>query len=132
MKLVSLGTRGGIKARSPKHYQNASLLIEKGHDRIMIDCGTDWLSHHSLLRPTAIPITDGHVDHVEGLKRGAPCPVYATDETFLLIKRYQINDKRTILPDIPFNVGEVECTPFALEHSLRVAAVGYRITAGGP
>lgn len=130
MKVIFLGTRGGIKARSAEHYQHASLLLEEGHDRIMIDCGTDWLAYLNIIQPTAVIITHAHADHVGGLKCGAPCPVYATGETFDRIKRYPLSTKITITPCVPFDVGGIEFVPFALEHSLHAPAVGYRITHG--
>ncbi len=127
MKLIFLGTRGGIKARSKLHYQHASLLIKKRSQRIMIDCGADWLGHVNDIRPTAIVITHAHPDHVDGLKQGAPCPIYGTQAIIDRIKRFPLNCKLVTI-DEPFFIGTLEFTPFALEHSLHAPAVGYRVT----
>ena len=48
----------------------------------MVDCGEDWLGRVEAIRPDAIIITHGHPDHAFGLRSGAPCPVYATSETW--------------------------------------------------
>jgi glyoxylase-like metal-dependent hydrolase (beta-lactamase superfamily II) len=48
----------------------------------MIDCGADWLARLKAVAPSAIVITHAHPDHAFGLARGAPCPVYATAETW--------------------------------------------------
>ncbi len=131
MDLLFLGTRGGIKARSKAHCRHASLLVKQSRHRVMIDCGADWLSHLSSIKPTAIVITHAHPDHVGGLKSGAPCPVYATADTFTRIKRYPIDKKIIVFPNIPFTVGSLTLTAFSLEHSLNAPAVGYRITQNG-
>lgn len=127
MKLLFLGTRGGIKARSKEHYRHASLLIKQGSERIMIDCGGDWLTHLTTLKPTAIVITHAHPDHVNGLKNGAPCPVYATADTYDRIKRYPLAEKIVVIPNNTFALGSLILTPFSVEHSLNAPAVGYRI-----
>lgn len=48
----------------------------------MLDCGADWLGRVARLRPSAIVLTHAHPDHAAGLADGAPCPVYATAETW--------------------------------------------------
>jgi glyoxylase-like metal-dependent hydrolase (beta-lactamase superfamily II) len=63
----------------------------------MIDCGTDWLGRLDAVSPTAIVLTHAHLDHAAGLAEGAPCPVYATKQTWYLIDRFPIED-RHILP----------------------------------
>ena len=60
----------------------------------MIDCGADWLGRLPSVAPTAIVLTHAHPDHAAGLVEGAPCPVYATKETFDLLDRYPIRDRR--------------------------------------
>ena len=62
----------------------------------MLDCGADWLGRVARLRPSAIVLTHAHPDHAGGLADGAPCPVYATAETWGRIGRYPIAERRII------------------------------------
>jgi phosphoribosyl 1,2-cyclic phosphodiesterase len=96
----------------------------------MIDCGADWLKALKRVRPTAIVLTHGHGDHAFGLAAGAPCPVYATEETWALIARYPIEDRHVVTPRKPFTVGGVSFEAFTVQHSLRAPAVGYRVRKG--
>jgi phosphoribosyl 1,2-cyclic phosphodiesterase len=99
--------------------------------RVLVDCGADWLGKIRALRPQAIILTHAHLDHAGGLKRGAPCPVYATAQTWAGLKRYPVRDWETIEPRRPVKIGDVEFEAFSVEHSLIAPAVGYRITADG-
>ena len=96
----------------------------------MIDCGADWLDRLEVVTPTAIIITHAHPDHAFGLARGAPCPVYATEETWSLLARYPIADRRTVHPRESFSIGGISFEAFPVDHSLRAPAVGYRVKAG--
>src|SRR5438067_1421360 len=82
MKLTFLGTRGEIDTRTRRHRMHTSLLVSHGGARAMIDCGLDWLGKFERLHPSAIVLTHAHPDHAWGLKRGAPCPVYAPQKTW--------------------------------------------------
>ncbi len=93
-KVTFLGTRGGIKLRSRRHWYHSALLIERAGARVMIDCGADWLGRLCRIRPGAILLTHAHPDQAAGLARGAPCTVYAPPRTFELLRRYPIEDKR--------------------------------------
>jgi phosphoribosyl 1,2-cyclic phosphodiesterase len=95
----------------------------------MIDCGADWLSRLKRVDPTAIVLTHAHGDHAFGLANGAPCPVYATEETFELIGRFPL-EVRVIEPRRRFRIGTIGFEAFPVEHSLRAPAVGYRVGAG--
>lgn len=129
IKLIFLGTRGEIEARSRHHRRHSSLLIEDGSARIMIDCGSDWLDRVNSIAPTAIVLTHAHPDHAAGLAKGAPCPVYATKETLDLIGRYPIDDRRELPLQRTMPIGKLKFKAFTVEHSLRAPAVGYRISA---
>jgi phosphoribosyl 1,2-cyclic phosphodiesterase len=101
-----------------------------GQARAMIDCGTDWLGRIETLRPSAIVLTHAHPDHAGGLAEGAPCPVFATAESWRLLSDLPIRDRRIIAPRSPVSIARAVFEAFALDHSLRAPAVGYRITAG--
>lgn len=127
MTLIFPGTRGEIELRSRLHRMHTCLRV--GPD-ILVDCGTDWLGKLERLRPKTIVLTHAHVDHVGGLQDGFAGRVYATAQTWERIKRYPIEDKRTVTPRLPFRIGRVTFEAFTLEHSLIAPAVGYRIMAG--
>jgi phosphoribosyl 1,2-cyclic phosphodiesterase len=130
MRLWFLGTRGEIEARSRLHQRHSSLLISHRHDRVLLDCGLDWLGELERLRPPAVLVTHGHPDHVGGLKHGAPCPVYATEATWRLIGRWPIAERRTLRPHTTYAVGAIAFQAVPVEHSLRAPAVAFRVTAG--
>lgn len=96
----------------------------------MIDCGADWLDRMKAVAPAAILLTHAHSDHAFGLAQGAPCPVYATDETWSLIKRFPLADRNRVELRHPFRIGTISFEAFAVAHSLRAPAVGYRIKSG--
>jgi phosphoribosyl 1,2-cyclic phosphodiesterase len=125
-----LGTRGYIDLKTRLHRRHASALFSCGQGKLMMDCGEDWLDRVSTIKPDAILITHGHPDHAFGLKRGAPCPVYATHETWLNITAFPVEDKRLVVPRNRFRVVGLTVEAFALVHSTRAPAVGYRISRG--
>ena len=69
MKLMFLGTRGEIEARTPRHYMHSSLLISYRGAKVMIDCGLDWLGRFERLRPDAIVLTHAHPGPRLGLEK---------------------------------------------------------------
>lgn len=97
----------------------------------MIDCGADWLGRIEKLAPDAIVVTHAHPDHAWGLKGGAPCPVYASDESWALMADYTVRDRRLIAPRSPSRIRGLTFEAFPVVHSLRAPAVGYRVSAGG-
>jgi phosphoribosyl 1,2-cyclic phosphodiesterase len=97
----------------------------------MIDCGADWRNALKSVAPSAIVLTHGHPDHAFGLAKGAPCPVYATKETWSLIDRYPLDDRRIVKPRAPFVIGGVRFEAFPVQHSIRAPAVGYRVSGDG-
>ena len=130
MKLTFLGTRGEIEARTEAHGMHSALLVEYYHRRVMIDCGEDWRGRVEDVAPHAIVLTHAHPDHAWGLKEGAPCPVHATEETWQDIGSYPIEAREVIAPRRPVEIEGVRFEAFAVEHSTRCPAVGYRVSAG--
>jgi phosphoribosyl 1,2-cyclic phosphodiesterase len=96
----------------------------------MIDCGADWLRALKSVAPTAIVLTHGHPDHAFGLAHGAPCPVYATEETWSLIGRYPIAERRIVEARVPFAIGGIGLEAFPVQHSIRALAVGFLVKGG--
>jgi phosphoribosyl 1,2-cyclic phosphodiesterase len=130
VKLKFLGTRGEIELRTRLHLRHSSLEVSYLGHRTIIDRGTDWLRGSSRIDAEAILLTHAHPDHAGGLKNGAPCPVYATEATWRAIDRFPLPDRMVVLPRVPFSIHDITFEAFAVEHSLRAPAVGYRITAG--
>lgn len=96
----------------------------------MVDCGADWRSQVWRLRPPAIVLTHAHPDHAWGLRDGAPCPVFATAETWRTLQRFDIAERRTIEPREPSDIQGIKFEAFPVAHAVLAPAVGYRITAG--
>ncbi len=131
MFLRFLGTRGEIDLRTRRHARHSSLLVQRAHRRVMVDCGLDWRGRLGRVRPHAIVLTHGHPDHAFGLQDGSPCPVYATAETWQSIDKYPIPDRHVIEPRSPADIEGITFEAFPVEHSIRCPAVGYRVTADG-
>jgi len=96
----------------------------------MIDCGADWLGRLHRVRPEAIVLTHAHADHTSGLKNGAPCRVYGTEQTWCRLQSFPLPDRVVVEPRTPFCIHNIVFEAFPVEHSLRAPAVGYRITTG--
>lgn len=97
---------------------------------MLIDCGTDWLGRIDAIRPHAVVVTHAHPDHVDGLRDGAPCAVYATEAAWTRMDAFGLKERRTVEPRRPFRIGAIGFEAFTVEHSLNAPAVGYRIRAG--
>jgi ribonuclease BN (tRNA processing enzyme) len=130
MKLTFLGTRGEIEARTRRHRMHSSLLVSYRGADVMIDCGLDWLGKFERLHPTAIVLTHAHPDHAWGLKRGAPCPVFAPKETWQTLQSWPIRDRRLIKQRAPTKISGITFEAFSVEHSVIAPAVAYRIRTG--
>jgi phosphoribosyl 1,2-cyclic phosphodiesterase len=130
MILTFLGTRGEIDARTRRHRMHTSLLVSYRSAKVMIDCGLDWLGKFERLHPSAIVLTHAHPDHAWGLKRGAPCPVYATKATWQELQHYPIKERRLIKERTRTKVCGITFEAFPVEHSILSPAVGYRVSAG--
>jgi phosphoribosyl 1,2-cyclic phosphodiesterase len=130
MKLTFLGTRGEIENRTRRHRMHTSLMVSYRGADVMIDCGLDWLGKFERLRPSAIVLTHAHPDHAWGLKRGAPCPVYAPQKTWQELQLYPIKDRHLIEERTRTKICGITFEAFPVEHSILSPAVGYRVSAG--
>jgi phosphoribosyl 1,2-cyclic phosphodiesterase len=128
--LTFLGTRGEIEARTQRHRMHTSLLVSYHGARVMIDCGLDWLGKFERLHPSAIVLTHAHPDHAGGLKRGAPCPVYAPQETWRTLQGCNVGNRQLIKERTPTKICGITLEAFPVEHSILAPAVGYRVSAG--
>jgi phosphoribosyl 1,2-cyclic phosphodiesterase len=130
MNLTFLGTRGEIDTRTRRHRMHTSLLVSYRSANVMIDCGLDWLGKLKRVTPQAIVLTHAHPDHAWGLKRGAPCPVYAPEKTWQELRHYPIKDRHVIKERAPMKIRGITFEAFPVEHSILSPAVGYRVSAG--
>jgi phosphoribosyl 1,2-cyclic phosphodiesterase len=130
MKLTFVGTRGEIEARTRRHRMHSSLLVSYRNSNVMIDCGLDWLGKLKRVDPSAIVLTHAHPDHAWGLRRGAACPVYATEKTWQELRHYPINQRHVIKERTPTKICGITFEAFPVEHSILSPAVGYRLSAG--
>jgi phosphoribosyl 1,2-cyclic phosphodiesterase len=130
MILTFLGTRGEIDTRTRRHRMHTSLLVSYRGRRVMIDCGLDWLGKLKRVDPDAIVLTHAHPDHAWGLKRGAPCPVYATQTTWQELQHYPVKDRHVIKERVPTKICGITFEAFRVEHSILSPAVGYRVSVG--
>jgi phosphoribosyl 1,2-cyclic phosphodiesterase len=127
--LVFLGTRGDIEKKTRRHRRHSVLLAKEANARVLVDCGADWLGRIEALLPSAIVVTHAHPDHARGLANGAPCPVYATAESWRLLAAYPISGRRIMPEREPIDVDGITFEAFPVDHSIRAPAVGYRIAA---
>src|SRR5215468_2936983 len=112
MKLTFIGTRGEIDARTRRHRMHTSVLVSYRAANVMIDAGLDWLGKLKRLNPNAIVLTHAHPDHAWGLKRGAPCPVYATEKTWRELGHYPIKDRHVIKERTPTKISGITFEAF--------------------
>lgn len=132
MKLTFLGTRGYIDTVTDRHRRHTAALVSYRGRNLMIDCGLDWRDEVWKVRPQALIITHAHPDHAFGLKEGAPCPVWATAESWQTMADWPIREsqRHTMEPRRPVTISGIDVEAFPVIHSQRAPAVGYRITAG--
>ncbi len=130
VNLIFLGTRGEIEKRTRRHSMHTALLVSYRSAHVMIDCGLDWMGKFERLRPSAIVLTHAHPDHAWGLKRGAPCPVYAPQKTWQELQHYPIKDQHVMDERTRTKICGITFEAFPVEHSILSPAVGYRVSAG--
>ena len=82
----------------------------------------DWLGWLQRIAPAAVVLTHAHSDHAAGLAAGAPCPVYATKETWDLIHPFPIRDRHRLSLTKSVTIDGVRFKVFPVEHSIRAPA----------
>lgn len=132
MRLTFLGTRAFVDAKNRRHRRHSAALVEVRGGRLMIDCGADWQGRVDDIDPHAIVLTHGHPDHAFGLKDSAVAPVFATEETFRVLKENHIEVVRggTLQPVRRQVIHGIGVMAFPVIHSLRAPAVGLRLDDG--
>lgn len=133
LKITFLGTRGEIEPKTKRHRMHTATLLTYKGKRLMLDCGDSWLKKLDQIKPHHIIVTHAHPDHAFGLKGGAPCPVWATKETWNLINKYPIPQslRKLLVPRKKNRIEGVIIEAFPVVHSIRCPAVGYRISCEG-
>jgi phosphoribosyl 1,2-cyclic phosphodiesterase len=130
VKLTFLGTRGYVEVRTPLHRMQSSMAVSYNGKSVIVDCGADWLGKVEEWDAEAIVVTHAHPDHADGLKTGAPCPVYATKEAWEVMNAFDVRHRRLVTPREPTEIAGIGFEAFPVAHSSRAPAVGYRIAAG--
>jgi phosphoribosyl 1,2-cyclic phosphodiesterase len=130
VKLTFLGTRGNIDARTSLHQMHSSTKVSYYGKGVAIDCGADWRGKVGTWDVEAIVVTHAHPDHAAGLKDGAPCPVYATDDAWESMETWSIQERAVVTPRECIEIAGIAFEAFPVDHSSRAPAVGYRVTAG--
>ena len=105
-------------------------MVSGGGGRVLIDCGKDWLGHIRRLHPSAILISHAHDDHAAGLKRGAPCGVYASAESWSAMAAWPLAMRYVVPAWRTFALAGLLVEAWPVQHSVLAPAVGYRVTAG--
>ncbi|MEG1585838.1 MAG: MBL fold metallo-hydrolase [Bacteroidales bacterium] len=134
-------------ADSRDNRMRASVLVENGHDRILIDCGPDFRTQMLTFRPVspnALLLTHLHYDHVSGIDDLRPFCRHQAFRVFAerraaegLREKYSYmfqDHKYPGIPDIdlitihrtPFIVGNTPVIPIRLFH-YKLPVLGFRI-----
>ena len=134
MKCEFLGTRANIDPRNALHQILSALRISYYQTSLVVDCGEDWLGQVKDWGLDRIFTSHAHPDHAFGLKKGAPCPVNATKETWEVIDKFPIENPIVIAKHTPFKVPKngklgITCEAFPVTHSTRAPADGFRLSA---
>lgn len=114
VKLTFLGTKGYIDSCSPEHRRRSSLLLNYRSQRLMTDCGEDWLGRLDSVSPHTILVTHADPDHAFGRKAGAGCPVYASRKCWEGLEGFPIAERRVIRAREPFDIGAIRIEAFGL------------------
>lgn len=132
MKLTFLGTKGEIEEFTDRHRFHASLLVESGDARLLIDYG--MLHRYTLeeLHPDVVLITHAHPDTYAWLKQDirTDVPVWVTRET-LEYGKFRPPNAKLMEPREERQIGPVTWQCYRVIHSIRCPAVGFKLRAEG-
>lgn len=106
----------------------ARFFIQHGDSRIMMDCGRERRDRLNTVAPTSTVLTHAHLDHAYGLTDGAPCPVYATNETFNMLRHLPVPDRRKMRLGKSIGIDGVMFMAFPVHHSIHAPADGYLVS----
>lgn len=124
-----------------------STYIGTDHTHILVDAGISCRRIDTGLQDLGIKtkelngifITHEHSDHIQGLKvlsKKYQVPIYGTEETLEQIERIDkkkeidTNLFRSILPDVPLEIGDMTVHPFSNSHDA-ANPLAYRVESGG-
>ncbi|RLI87708.1 MAG: hypothetical protein DRP01_00865 [Archaeoglobales archaeon] len=130
--LKFLGTRGYVEEKSELHNKRASLLIDDGKTKLLIDWGD---VNGELPDCDAIIITHAHPDHLFGLKnKEIDVPVFITDATthseYYREGVYKFS-KTVFKRRSAFRVGDIEVISVPVLHSTKAPNIALFINVGG-
>lgn len=110
---------------------HSALLLSCAGKRLMLDAGSTWKGELKRLHPDWIAITHAHPDHAFALEEGTDVPVYVSAQSRDLLDKYPVGRFRVFEPDVELRLGPFRVLPYAVIHSIRAPAVGFRVCAAG-
>ena len=136
MKLHFVGTRGYVEEKSRNHRLRASLLIDDGSTRLLIDWGDENPPELlDKLKPDFIIITHAHPDHLFGLKnKEIKIATVVTEDTltsdYYEEEDYKIDKLVRVHRDSTFRCGSFKVRFVPVLHSTKAPNVAVIVESG--